>query len=141
MTLIAVCRFSRNLLLACVPPPTHSSMQTPGISWRCDILPPSAAIEAAAMGNPARAAALLMRRTKQAVLRVRACVTLPSPPFHSLCPSLSRRPSLASYHSHPPLSASHVMPGTFPPSNSFQPHSWMWRCRRPARAAWPPASW
>eukprot|EP00198_Chlamydomonas_reinhardtii_P009477 XP_001698814.1 predicted protein [Chlamydomonas reinhardtii] len=48
----------------------RDSMQTPGISWRCDILPPSAAIEAAAMGNPARAAALLMRRTKQAVLRL-----------------------------------------------------------------------
>ncbi|KAG2439095.1 hypothetical protein HYH02_006619 [Chlamydomonas schloesseri] len=54
-----------------------SAMQTPGISWRCNIVPPSAAGEAAAMGNPARAAALLMRRTKQAVLRLD--VALPPP--------------------------------------------------------------
>ncbi|PNW76483.1 hypothetical protein CHLRE_11g467629v5 [Chlamydomonas reinhardtii] len=61
-----------------------SSMQTPGISWRCDILPPSAAIEAAAMGNPARAAALLMRRTKQAVLRLD--VALPPPGARGVAP-------------------------------------------------------
>ncbi|KAG2488731.1 hypothetical protein HYH03_012730 [Edaphochlamys debaryana] len=46
------------------------ALQTPGISWRVSVVPPSAAAEAAAMGNPERAAALLARRTKQAILRL-----------------------------------------------------------------------
>ncbi|KAG2488727.1 hypothetical protein HYH03_012727 [Edaphochlamys debaryana] len=46
------------------------ALQTPGISWRVFVVPPSAAAEAAAMGNPERSAALLARRTKQAILRL-----------------------------------------------------------------------
>ncbi|GLI70677.1 hypothetical protein VaNZ11_015617 [Volvox africanus] len=54
-----------------------SSLQTPGISWRVNVVPPNASVETAAMGNPERAAAVLARRAKQGVLRLD--VTLPRP--------------------------------------------------------------
>ncbi|GIL42525.1 hypothetical protein Vafri_484 [Volvox africanus] len=54
-----------------------SSLQTPGISWRVNVVPPNASVEAAAIGNPERAAAVLARRAKHGVLRLD--VTLPRP--------------------------------------------------------------
>ncbi|GIM07919.1 hypothetical protein Vretimale_11958 [Volvox reticuliferus] len=54
-----------------------SSLQTPGVSWRVNVVPPSASVEAATMGSPERAAAVLARRTKQGVLKLD--VTLPRP--------------------------------------------------------------
>ncbi|KAG2495798.1 hypothetical protein HYH03_006041 [Edaphochlamys debaryana] len=62
------------------------ALQTPGASWRVAVVPPSAAAEAAAMGNPERAAALLARRTKQAVLRLDVALPGSGAPADGLAP-------------------------------------------------------
>ncbi|KAG2492486.1 hypothetical protein HYH03_009151 [Edaphochlamys debaryana] len=46
------------------------ALETPGISWRVTVVPPTAAAEAAAMGNEARAAAHIASLTRAAVLRL-----------------------------------------------------------------------
>ncbi|GLC74510.1 hypothetical protein PLESTF_001521700 [Pleodorina starrii] len=55
-----------------------NALQTPGISWRVNIVSPRVAEDAAALGNPARTAAVLSKRTKQAVLKLDVVVPPPS---------------------------------------------------------------
>ncbi|EFJ51253.1 hypothetical protein VOLCADRAFT_87875 [Volvox carteri f. nagariensis] len=68
---------SQSLNLGMLDTMITNTLQSPGVSWRVNVVPPSASVEAATMGSQERAAAVLARRTKQAVLRLD--VALPPP--------------------------------------------------------------
>ncbi|GLC35086.1 hypothetical protein PLESTM_000278000 [Pleodorina starrii] len=55
-----------------------NALQTPGISWRVNIVSPCVVEDAAALGNPTRTVAVLSKRTTQAVLKLDVVVPPPS---------------------------------------------------------------